>query len=111
MLTHAISDRDIATIGEVATRSSLMNQKLYPKRTLEDMLRVCRVAGGLGVVSAHSGTLVGVLLADDDPDYFTKLDKTMYGCRELAGNAVAYRSRSYGSAGSLVSSTGGQGGA
>lgn len=38
-----------------------------PAATLEDLLRICREAGGLGVVSAHSGTVLGVLLDDDDP--------------------------------------------
>jgi L-threonine kinase len=74
------------------------------------MLAVCQESGGLGVVTAHSGTLVGVLLADDDPAHSEKLDRAVRGCRRLAGHAVVYRSLYEANERSLASSTMSQGG-
>lgn len=92
LLARATRARDLATVGEVATRSTVMNQKLRPKRTLGEIRRICREAGGLGVVSAHSGTVLGVLLDDDDPAYAERLDRVRRDCQALAGNAAVYRS-------------------
>jgi L-threonine kinase len=72
-------------VGEVATRSAQLNQRLCPKRTLDDMIAICRAVGGLGVIAAHSGTALGVLLADDGPRGRDQLDRTRRACARLTG--------------------------
>jgi uncharacterized protein involved in propanediol utilization len=84
-LSDAIRARDVATIGQVATRSALMNQRLCPKRTLDQMIDVCQEVGGAGVIAAHSGTALGVLLADDDPGHRDRLERASQACAALAG--------------------------
>ncbi len=84
-LTCAIATADVASIGAVATHSALMNQRRGPKRHLDDLITLCREVGGLGVVAAHSGTALGVLLADDDPGHVLRLERTRRACAGLAG--------------------------
>ncbi|MGN9909275.1 GHMP family kinase ATP-binding protein [Phytohabitans sp. LJ34] len=84
-LTAAIRAEDVAAIGEVATRSAVMNQRLCPKRTLDRMLDICRQVGGLGVVAAHSGTALGILLADRQPGHDERLRRTRRMCAALTG--------------------------
>jgi L-threonine kinase len=85
MLSGAIRAVDVAGIGEVTTRSAVMNQRLCPKRTLEEMLGICREVGGVGVVAAHSGTALGVLLAAEHPGHHERLRRTRRACATLAG--------------------------
>ncbi|WBC16766.1 kinase [Micromonospora sp. WMMA1998] len=91
-ITVAIGKGDLATVGAVATRSALLNQRLRPKSMLGDLVALSAATGALGVVAAHSGTILGLLLADDDPDYPDKLARVRYGCRALAGRAWVDRS-------------------
>lgn len=78
---RAMAAGDAATLGAMATRSAQLNQRLRPKHLLDAMVRLARDCGALGVAVAHSGTTLGVLLADGDPDYPTKLDRLLTGCR------------------------------
>jgi uncharacterized protein involved in propanediol utilization len=84
-LAQAILTGDLAAAGEVATQSALMNQRLCPKRTLVGMIEICRAVDGLGVIAAHSGTALGVLLADDHPEHHDQLDRTVQACARLTG--------------------------
>lgn len=63
-LTEAVRRADLHTVGNVATRSAEKNAKLQPRRYLPQLRRICDEIGGLGVVAAHSGTMLGILLAD-----------------------------------------------
>jgi L-threonine kinase len=67
---------DLEGLGRITTRSAVMNQRLNPKQNLEDLIEISREVGALGVVTAHSGTCVGVLLSRDDEAYQAKLEKT-----------------------------------
>lgn len=88
----AIPRRDTAAIGAVASRSAVMHQRLHPKRTLPELLRVCRAVGGLGVVAAHSGTMLGVLLDEADPGHPVKLRHTVRACATLSDTTHVFRS-------------------
>lgn len=56
-------------IGEAATISAFANQKILYKEALEPFYEAGRRAGGRGVIAAHSGTVLGLLLAAaDDAD-------------------------------------------
>lgn len=91
-VTGAIRAGDLATVGAVATRSAVLNQRLTPKRNLADMTRICRELGGLGVVCAHSGTMTGILLADNAPDQARRLARVRAACAALPGTVAVFRS-------------------
>lgn len=61
-LRNAFRDGDPAGVGAVATRSAEINQRLLPKRSLGTMIGVASAVGALGVVAAHSGTCLAVLI-------------------------------------------------
>ncbi|WP_416969943.1 kinase [Streptomyces sp. 4F14] len=95
-LATAVRDGDLRTVGAVATRSAVLNQALRPKTTLERMTAICEEAGGLGVVAAHSGTSLGILIDDADPDRARKIVRVVQACSALAGNVTTYRTLSFG---------------
>jgi uncharacterized protein involved in propanediol utilization len=86
LLAVALAGGDLATVGRVATRSAEMNQARCPKRYLDRLRQLCRQIGGLGVVVAHSGTVLGILISNDDPGYAEKVADAKSACQELAGH-------------------------
>jgi L-threonine kinase len=87
-LTRAVRTGDLAALGTVATRSAMLNQRLLPKRHLEAMLAISSAAGALGVVCAHSGTMLGILLSDDAPGHAERLRKVTQACQAVAGTGA-----------------------
>jgi len=81
----ALRDGDAETLGCLASRSAVMNERLRPKRMLDAALAISRRTGALGVAAAHSGTKLGVLLADTDPDYQLKLGRVLEACHAICG--------------------------
>ncbi|MDW9590588.1 hypothetical protein GOC31_32870 [Sinorhizobium meliloti] len=75
----AIAQGDTATIGAVATYSALLHQERAPKKHLDSMLKASAETGGLGVIVAHSGTMVGILVDRMAPDFPQKL-QSVVGC-------------------------------
>ncbi|MEV2279014.1 hypothetical protein AB0I72_25860 [Nocardiopsis sp. NPDC049922] len=75
-------------LGAVATRSAVLNQRLSPNRLLDDALAISQETGALGVVTAHSGTRIGILLDDADPEYGTRLLRVREACQELSGEVT-----------------------
>jgi L-threonine kinase len=82
-LATALATGDLATLGAVATRSAELNQDRCHKRHLSAMTRICHDTGGLGVVVAHSGTVVGIAFAAADPDHDGKVADARTGCAGL----------------------------
>ena len=72
IITEAVTRQDLKTIGQVATRSAMLNQKFNPKKNLDQVVRICKEGGGLGVVVAHSGTYIGILMDNADVNFFKK---------------------------------------
>ncbi|SDD36448.1 GHMP family kinase ATP-binding protein [Actinokineospora iranica] len=101
-MTAAVRAGDLRAVGEVATRSAEMNQVLRPKRTLAALRRICAEVGGLGVVNAHSGTTLGVLIDTREPDSRERVAEAAKRCLGLAGNVTVYRSLSFEGRPSLV---------
>jgi len=64
-MERAVPAGDLAAIGECATQSAIMHQRVLPKRHLELFLELRRRSGALGVVAAHSGTYLGLLFPGD----------------------------------------------
>ncbi|APG93351.1 threonine kinase in B12 biosynthesis (plasmid) [Sinorhizobium americanum] len=100
LLDHAriaIPRGDTAAIGRIATASARLHQERVPKEHLNSMLKASEATDALGVIVAHSGTMIGILLdrmAADFPrklrsllahvsplDNSPKIYLTMTGCR------------------------------
>jgi len=94
-LTAAVPRADLRQVGAVATRSAEMNQVLRPKRLLEPVTGISAATGALGVVAAHSGTMLGLLLDVNDPDYVPRLATVIRACSALGGDVSVYRTLSF----------------
>ncbi|MEM7345582.1 MAG: GHMP kinase [Chloroflexota bacterium] len=68
MLRLGFSDNDWSLIGEAATLSSSVHDKILPNPLLEPVLQISRAVGALGVCRAHSGTLLGILFNPKQAD-------------------------------------------
>lgn len=91
-LSLAIREGDVVRIGRVATRSALLNQKLRPKRTLDVLLQLSEEVEALGVIVAHSGTCIGVLLSLEDPQFDSKLQRVYERLSQVADDVTIYHS-------------------
>jgi L-threonine kinase len=61
-LGRAVKRRHLPSVGDVATRSAVLNQDVIPKEHLELFLDLRARYDALGVVATHSGTCLGLLL-------------------------------------------------
>jgi uncharacterized protein involved in propanediol utilization len=91
-LKAAFEQQDIRTIGDIATRSVMMNQPRRKNRSLDYMLQLTREHGALGVITAHSGTFIGVLLDRDEKDYEQQLARISALLEQDYGKAHIYYS-------------------
>jgi uncharacterized protein involved in propanediol utilization len=87
-LTRAVRAGDLAALGAVTTRSAILNQRLQPKRHFEAVLAISSAAGALGVICAHSGTMLGILLSDETPGHADRLRKVTEACEVVAGTGA-----------------------
>jgi uncharacterized protein involved in propanediol utilization len=72
----ALNRRDLPSVGDVATRSAVLNQDILPKEHLELFLDLRARYDALGVVATHSGTCLGLLVDPRSlrhPDVLPKL--------------------------------------
>ncbi len=90
-LTTAVRASDGVEIGRVATRSAELHAAHRERRAFAAVRRASDLTGGLGVVAAHSGTLLGVLLAGDDPDLDQKIAEIRRQCAVLGGPLSVHR--------------------
>lgn len=90
-LTAALGRRDLATVGAIATRSAILNSVLLERPHLHAAICASEQIGALGVVVAHSGTTVGLLLSDADPDYPAKLAATVGRSHSYASSVTVHR--------------------
>jgi uncharacterized protein involved in propanediol utilization len=81
----AIRIGDPRTLGWIATRSAILNQRMRRRPALADMVAICERLGGLGVVAAHSGTVLGVLLSADNPGHAERVQRVVRACEAVAG--------------------------
>lgn len=61
-MTIAIKSHNLSEVGKISTESALMNQDNNPKFFLQDFISICNKVNGLGIVVAHSGLFIGILL-------------------------------------------------
>lgn len=79
----AVAAGDPAGVGRVATRSAHLNQRLCRKRTLNTMTALSAEVGGVGVVTAHSGSAIGLLLPHDISNFRGRLAEAISRCSQL----------------------------
>ncbi|MFI7099625.1 kinase [Streptomyces sp. NPDC050161] len=91
-LREAVSCGDLETVGEISTHSAHMNSKIMARAYFDDILRICHEVEGLGLVLAHSGTNLGILLRDDISDHADRLSHARKSCEALPGVVSLYRS-------------------
>lgn len=91
-LSAAVAQADLPTVGAVATKSTMLNQGLLPKRHLDAMLSICEQNEALGVICAHSGTVLGVMLGDEQPGHLTRLAAVRSACANLSATTLEFHS-------------------
>lgn len=89
-LITAIRLQDVRKIGEISTRSAEMNQTRNPKKMMHPMLAICKEADGLGVVTTHSGTCVGIMLDNDHIQFTQQREEITRRLEGLAGTVQIY---------------------
>jgi hypothetical protein len=88
-----VRNGDLRTVGLVATRSAEKNQRIRPKSTLDEMVKTCSDIGGVGIVIAHSGTMIGVMLDESEPGFYEK-HRALLESAVMRGTArIGYQSR------------------
>ena len=65
LIEDGIRRCDPERVGRGATMSAIANQKLLPNAHFEEVVELSEDAGAVGVNVAHSGTVIGMLFADD----------------------------------------------
>ncbi|EGK06768.1 kinase [Kroppenstedtia eburnea] len=91
-LKIAFQEQDVYTIGQVATRSTMMNQSRQEKRSLKHLLQLSHEQAALGIVNAHSGTFIGLLFWKEDRNYERKLAETIKQMKQTYVNVYVYHS-------------------
>ncbi|AUX79011.1 hypothetical protein [Sinorhizobium fredii] len=86
----AIPQGDVAAVGEIATASALLHQKRVPKKHLVSTLKASEETGALGVIVAHSGTMIGIMLDRMAPDFPRKLRSVVDHVRPFDNSPKIY---------------------
>ncbi len=84
-LERAIFEDDLAELGRVTTRSSLLNQERRPKRYLDQIMAIGKEVQALGIVATHSGPCLG-LIFPDEPGYHGQIAQAVTALSSLTGN-------------------------
>lgn len=92
LLEQAILKQDMSTVGQISTRSAILNQKLRPKWSLKKVIGISEKVGGLGVITTHSGTCLGIPLLQNDPEYKERLERTKSELSRIGEVSVYYSS-------------------
>lgn len=81
LFKEGIRHQSLDLIGRAASMSSFANQKILYKKPLEDFYHLGLERGGKGVICAHSGTVLGLILPMEKDAMAVKnfLDKEMKG--------------------------------
>jgi uncharacterized protein involved in propanediol utilization len=66
-ITIAFQQQDLRKIGEIATKSAILNQKFNFKPELDRMIALANEFGAYGVINTHSGTCLGLLFDPKNP--------------------------------------------
>lgn len=89
----AVRRFSLGDTGWSVWRAGVLRTTGFPVDGLDALAAPEVAAGALGVVCAHSGTMLGVLLADDDPGYARRLALVRAACARLSPRVSLFRSR------------------
>ncbi len=73
-LSQASLTQDVSLLGDVATRSALINQRYYPKKKLEKIIQIKEENDASGIQISHSGDLVGLIWDPTTPFLHEKIE-------------------------------------
>ncbi len=75
-LDQALTTKDLTQIGQITTKSALMNQQRNCKTQLEALCQIAKKYKTLGVATTHSGSMSGILiLAEQTSKIQTVIDE------------------------------------
>lgn len=91
-ISEAIQCTDKYAIGRVATRSASVSQNYNPKHNFQPVMETAIRTDALGVVVAHSGTYIGVLLDPMQPNFANQFNQVQTSLLRFAKNIEIFRS-------------------
>lgn len=89
-ISRAIREQDLRAIGEVSTRSAILNQKLRKNKYFEPMFDICARVHALGIVTTHSGTYIGLLLNPASPEFPVQKEQALAFMMRMSGEIAIY---------------------
>ena len=87
---EAFSRGDLVALGQIGTRSAMLNQRRNPRRYLADVLALREEVGALGVVVTHSGPCIG-LLFESAPHHDAAVEHAHAALRSLNPPVLSFR--------------------
>jgi len=84
MVTRGLASGDCALIGQGATLSALANQSILTKACLPKIVDLIPRYGAVGVNTAHSGTVIGILFAGGSQEVGACVGAVRAACPELS---------------------------
>ena len=72
-LREAFEDKDIKKLAKVSTESIIRNQHRLKYNILEEVLEINKLLGGLGIIGAHSGDMLGIIFDNIDEEKMKKI--------------------------------------
>jgi L-threonine kinase len=65
--------RILSEMSKISTESIFRNQRRLHNEFLEIVMRICEKFGGLGIIGAHSGNVLGIVFDDSEKiDFLSK---------------------------------------
>lgn len=72
-LREAFEDRDIKKLAKVSTESIIRNQHRLKYNILGEVLEINNLLGGLGIIGAHSGDMLGIIFDNIDEEKMKRI--------------------------------------
>jgi uncharacterized protein involved in propanediol utilization len=94
-MERAVAHGDLRSLGEISTRSAIMNQDILPKTYLDLLLDMRKRYEALGVVVAHSGTHLGLLLDPDSLNHCQSLPAIVAEVAQHCPDVGIYRTHDF----------------
>jgi uncharacterized protein involved in propanediol utilization len=94
-MERSVAHGDLKSVGEISTRSAVMNQGILPKNHLDLLLDMRRRYKALGVVAAHSGTQLGLLLNPDSSNHSQSLQAIINELSQYCPDVRVHRTHGF----------------
>lgn len=73
-LKEAFKNRDTKKLAKVSTESIIRNQHRLKYNILEEVLEIKNLIGGLGIIGAHSGDMLGIIFDNIDKEKMKRIE-------------------------------------